>query len=133
MIPLTERSPGMAAGACKSLAHWVTTRLGLLTLRVALLVIASFVSKANADDPDTFSLVLAYQYLDSLDEETNSPVFSSIVAYQFLDSLDEPGTSLAILSPVLSYQYLDWPGDANLQLQNSPTISYFYNIARPGP
>ena len=88
-------------------------------------------SPARATDPDTFSPVVSYQYLDSLAEPgTPTTITSPVVSYQYLDSLAEPGTSTTITSPVVSYQYFDWPGDENLTFQNSPRVSYyFYSIA----
>ncbi len=61
---------------------------------------------------------------------TDPDTFSPVVSYQYLDSLAEPGTPTTITSPVVSYQYFDWPGDENLAFQYSPRVSYyFYSIA----
>ncbi len=50
-----------------------------------------------------------------------------MVSYQYLDSLAEPGTPTTITSPVVSYQYFDWPGDENLAFTNSPHVSYYFS------
>ena len=50
-----------------------------------------------------------------------------MVSYQYLDSLSEPGTQTTITSPVVSYQYFDWPGDENLAFTNSPHVSYYFS------
>ena len=50
-----------------------------------------------------------------------------MVSYQYLDSLAEPGTPTTITSPVVSYQYYDWPGDENLAFTNSPHVSYYFS------
>ena len=51
--------------------------------------------------------------------------FSPVVSYQYLDTLAESGTT--ITSPVVSYQYFDWPGDENLTFQYSPSVSYYFS------
>ena len=56
---------------------------------------------------------------------TEPDTFSPVVSYQYLDTLAEPGTTIA--SPVVSYQYFDWPGDENLTFQASPSVSYFFS------
>ncbi len=58
---------------------------------------------------------------------TDPDTFSPVVSYQYLDSLDEPGSQTTVTSPVVSYQYFDWPGDENLTFTNSPSVSFFYN------
>jgi pimeloyl-ACP methyl ester carboxylesterase len=77
----------------------------------ALLLLAVF-SSARATDPDTFSPVVSYQYLDTLAEADTT-----------------------ITSPVVSYQYFDWPGDENVTFKNSPNVSYFYDdrVVLPTP
>jgi pimeloyl-ACP methyl ester carboxylesterase len=55
--------------------------------------------------------------------------FSPVVSYQYLDSLDEPGASIEAFSPVISYQYFDWPGDDVVQFTPSLSISYFFNVS----
>ena len=85
-------------------------------------------SPARATDPDTFSPVVSYQYLDSLSEPgTPTTITSPVVSYQYLDSLAEPGNPTTITSPVVSYQYFDWPGDENLAFTNSPHVSYYFS------
>lgn len=52
--------------------------------------------------------------------------FSPVVSYQFEDSLAESDAQTPIISPIVAYQYYDWPGDENLIFQNSLAVSYFY-------
>ena len=33
-----------------------------------------------------------------------------------------------IMSPIVSYQYYEWPGSGILNLQSSPTVSYYYQF-----
>lgn len=54
----------------------------------------------------------------SLSAATN--IFSPTVSYLYSDG--------AAVSPVVSYQYLEWPGNDVLGLLNSRTVSYFYQI-----
>jgi pimeloyl-ACP methyl ester carboxylesterase len=54
---------------------------------------------------------------------------SPVVSYQFYDSQTDMGTNSPIVSPVASYQYFDWPGTADLQAVNSPSVSFFYETA----
>ncbi len=56
---------------------------------------------------------------------TEPDTFSPVVSYQYLDTHAEPGTT--ITSPIVSYQYFDWPGDENLTFQSSPNVSYFFS------
>ena len=77
-------------------------------LRAALLLFTALATPARATAPDTFSPVVSYQFLDSLD--------------------DSPATS-PIVSPVVSYQYYDWLGDANVTFQYTPNVSYRFNGA----
>lgn len=83
-----------------------TTRSYFIPL--LLLWLLSALHTSFADDPDTFSPVVSYQYLDSLDES---------------------GTQTTISSPVVSYQYFDWPGDENVTFTNTPNVSYYFNGA----
>ena len=92
---------------------------------------------AFADDlaTDVTSPVVSYQYPDDVvgqalnDGGLNSP----IVSYQYLDDLlSQSGTADAVISPVVSYLYYEWPGDENLRFQNSPKVSYFYNVGVGG-
>ncbi len=96
----------------------------LALLIPALLLLTARTAVAVA--PDTFSPVVSYQFLDSLDD---SPATSPIVSYQFLDSLDDSPATSPIVSPVVSYQYYDWIGDANVTFQYSPNVSYRFNGA----
>jgi len=65
----------------------------------ALLLLAA--RPALAADPDTFSPVVSYQYLDTLE-------------------------SAPVISPIVSYQYFDWPGNENVRFTSSPNVSYFF-------
>ena len=69
----------------------------------AALILAPAGSLLLAQDADTFSPIVSYQYQDSLDD-----------------------TPTTITSPVVSYQYYDWPGDDNLTFSNSANVSYLY-------
>ncbi|MFZ4766428.1 MAG: hypothetical protein ACOYMN_15865, partial [Roseimicrobium sp.] len=122
----------------------------------ALLMLATLCLPAQATEPDTFSKVVSYQYLDSLDEPgsstqaiskvvsyqyldsldesgTNTPVMSKVVSYQYLDSLDEPGSNTQVMSPVVSYQYYDWLGDDVLASLTSAPVSFDYRGSAPLP
>jgi len=74
---------------------------------------------------------LLLQSLPALADDVITNVMSPVVSYQFQNSLSEPGT--AIISPIVSFQYFDWPGDDVLQLNTSPRVSYFYNVGAAGP
>ena len=37
-------------------------------------------------------------------------------------------TNGGIMSPIVSYQYYEWPGNGILNLQYSPTVSYYYQF-----
>src|ERR1035437_8519156 len=56
----------------------------------------------------------------SLFADTNY-FFSPTVSYLYSDG--------APVSPVVSYQYLEWPGSGILNLQSSPVVSYYYQLA----
>ena len=59
----------------------------------------------------------------------NGGAISSFVSYQYPNRLDtEILTSGGILSPIGSYQYFEWPGSGILNLQYSPTVSYYYQF-----
>jgi pimeloyl-ACP methyl ester carboxylesterase len=52
---------------------------------------------------------------------------SPIVSFQYPDDFSSQAlTNGGILSPIVSYQYFEWPGDDVLHLQSSPWVSYFY-------
>ena len=81
--------------------------LRAITWLVAVIGAGAFmISQACGVEADTFSPVVSFQYLDSLD--------------------DSPATS-PIFSKVVSYQYFDWPGDENLTFQYSPNVSYYFS------
>ena len=80
-----------------------------------------------ADNPDTFSPAVSYQFQETLTESgSQTPVFSPAVSYQFQEFLFEAGSQIPVSTPVVSYQYLEWPGDANLLFTDSPNVSYNY-------
>ena len=98
-----------------------------------LLLLAGVSGSAFADDPDTFSPVVSYQFQDSLtDSGTQTNIASPVVSYQFQDSISGSGTQTNIASPVVSYQYFDWPGDENLTFTNSAQVSYYFNTVSVG-
>ncbi len=81
---------------------WLTTGVSSLLIAVLFLTLAS---RTLGVDDDAFSKPVSFQYLNSLD--------------------DSPATS-PIMSPVVSYQYFDWPGDENLTFQFTPQVSYYF-------
>ncbi len=104
-------------------------RLSLFWWMFILLVLPEL-SRSFAADADTFSPMVSYQFLDSIDEpERGSVGTSPVISYQFLDAIDEPESGGVIVSPIISYQYFDWLGDENLTFQSSSSVSYFYNLA----
>jgi hypothetical protein len=59
----------------------------------------------------------------------NGGAISPFVSFQYPNRLDtEILTSGGILSPIASYQYFEWPGNGILNLQYSPTVSYYYQF-----
>ena len=58
---------------------------------------------------------------------TAPDTFSPVVSYQFLESLDSSPATSPIVSPVVSYQYFDWIGDANVTFRNSADVSYYFS------
>lgn len=73
------------------------------------------------------ALVLPWMPAWSQDAITN--VMSPIVSYQYPDDFSSAAlTNGGIMSPIDSYQYLEWPGDGILNLQFSPTVSYYYQF-----
>jgi hypothetical protein len=86
---------------------------------------------ARADDVITniMSPIASYQYPDNFSSEslTNGGVISPFVSYQYLENFSTAAlTNGGIMSPIVSYQYLEWPGSGILNLQSSPTVSYYY-------
>jgi hypothetical protein len=86
-----------------------------------------------ADDVITniMSPIASYQYPDSFSSEslTNGGVISPFVSYQYLENFSAAAlTSGGIMSPIVSYQYYEWPGNGILNLQYSPTVSYYYQF-----
>ena len=54
-------------------------------------------------------------------------IMSPIASYQYPDNFSSAAlTNGGILSPMVSYQYYEWPGNGILNLQYSPTVSYYY-------
>ena len=77
-----------------------------------------------------FNRLLGVMLLALATEHTaavEADAFSNVVSYQFQDSLAKPAAQTSILSPVVSYQYFDWPGDENLTFQYAPNVSYFFS------
>jgi len=58
---------------------------------------------------------------------TAPDTFSPVVSYQFLESLDSSPATSPIVSPVVSYQYFDWLGDENVTFRNSADVSYYFS------
>jgi len=58
---------------------------------------------------------------------TDPDTFSPVVSYQYLDSLAAPDAPTTITSPVVSYQYFDWIGDENVTFQYSSNVSYYFS------
>jgi hypothetical protein len=56
----------------------------------------------------------------------DNDAYSKPVSFQYLDALDNPGSNTPIMSPVVSYQYFEWPGDENLTFQYTPQVSYYF-------
>jgi pimeloyl-ACP methyl ester carboxylesterase len=86
---------------------------------------------AFADDVITniMSPIASYQYPDNFSSEslTNGGVISPFVSYQYLENFSTAALSNGgIMSPLVSYQYYEWPGSGILNLQYSPTVSYYY-------
>jgi hypothetical protein len=76
----------------------------------------------SADGPDTMSAMVSYQYFEALSENTNSLTVSPLISYRFREAVNQA----EVVSPAVSYRYLEWPGGSILQLQSSPHVSYFY-------
>ena len=63
-----------------------------------------------------------------------SDVVSSIVSYRYVDNFSNAAlTNGSIVSPIVSYQYFEWPGDDILKLQSSPVVSYYYQFLDAPP
>src|ERR1035441_8567049 len=59
-------------------------------------------------------------------------IMSPIVSYQYPDNFSSAAlTNGGIMSPIDSYQFLEWPGSGILNLQYSPTASYFWQSLSP--
>ena len=79
-----------------------TNRPAVIVCAGATAVVALVSQVAAAQQADTFSPVVSYQYHDSLAESE-------------------------AVTPITSYQYYDWPGDENLLFTNTPNVSYRYD------
>jgi hypothetical protein len=56
-------------------------------------------------------------------------IMSPIASYQYPDNFSTAAlTNGGIMSPIVSYQYYEWPGSGILNLQYSPTVSYYYQF-----
>ena len=73
----------------------------------------------------TAALLLGFAAHASLAQQADT--FSPVVSYQFQEDLGGGAGETTIMSPVVSYQYYDWPGDENVPLTNSPYVSYRYD------
>jgi hypothetical protein len=74
--------------------------------------------------PITCSLFVA---VSSFGADVITSFMSPIVSYQYPNDFStEALANGGISSPILSYQYFEWPGDSILGLQTSPMVSYFY-------
>jgi hypothetical protein len=62
----------------------------------------------------------------ALAQDTITNAMSPVVSYQYNDSLADMGTNSPVVSAIVSYQYFDWPDAAELQFQNSVSVSFFY-------
>src|ERR1035437_5628382 len=86
-------------------------------------------SSAVLTNGGILSPIASYQYPNNFSSEslTNGGVFSSFVSYQYLENFSTAAlTNGGIMSPIVSYQYYEWPGSGILNLQSSPTVSYFW-------
>lgn len=52
---------------------------------------------------------------------------SPLVSYHFHDSMEAPPPQSNVVSPLASYVFHEWPGDENLEFNESQKISYFYH------
>ena len=67
--------------------------------------------------------------LSALAADVITNVMSPIVSYQYLEDFGSAAlTNGGIISPIVSYQYCEWPGDGILNLQSSPVVSYYYQF-----
>lgn len=63
--------------------------------------------------------------LPAADSITN--VMSSIVSYQYPNDFNSEALMKGgVISPIVSYQYFEWPGDSILQSRRSPQVSYLF-------
>ena len=75
------------------------------------------------------SPIVSFQYLQDFGSGAlaSGGIISPIASYEYLqDFRSEALTSGGIISPIASYQYYEWPGNGLLNLQYSPTVSYFW-------
>jgi hypothetical protein len=70
---------------------------------------------------------LLLQLLPIFADDVITNIMSPIASYQYPDNFSSEGlTNGGIMSPIVSYQYYEWPGNGILNLQYSPTVSYFW-------
>jgi hypothetical protein len=70
---------------------------------------------------------LLLQLLPALADDVITNVMSPIVSYQYPENLNSAALiNGGILSPLVSYQYFEWPTNGILNLEYSPTVSYFW-------
>lgn len=55
----------------------------------------------------------------------NANVVSPVITYQYLDAVGEVA-DVPVISPVITYQYFDLPPNVTYQTQTSPSVGYFF-------
>lgn len=71
---------------------------------------------------------LLMQSLPTLADDVITNLVSPVVSFQFPQNFgSEALANGGILSPIVSYQYFEWPGDNVLGLWASSRVSYFYS------
>lgn len=81
-------------------------------------------------NPASHPWILAFALLWTAVGKISAAVDDAIskpVSFQFLNSLDDSPVSSPVISPLVSYQYFEWPGDESVTFQNSPQVSYYFN------
>jgi hypothetical protein len=76
---------------------------------------------------------LLVQGVSILADDVITNVMSPIVSYQFPDDYNSQAlTNGGISSAIASYVYCEWPGNENVPMERSPTVSYFYQGGASG-
>ena len=103
--------------------------------------IASYQYAENFNDAaltngGVLSPFVSYQFQENFTSESLAAggILSPFVSYQYLENFGSLALANGgILSPFVSYQYYEWPGNGILNLQYSPTVSYYYQfLTSPG-